>query len=94
MVWALISAGIVLFSGVELLVLSAVNLLLVLLVVYFFQGMAIVSYFFNKRHLPGGLKGLAYIFIFLMWYLGALVVALGLFDLWFDFRKLNRPEEA
>ena len=93
-VWGVIAGGIALFAGVDSLVSLAVNLLLVLFVAYFFQGMAIVSYFFNRKELSGFLKGIVYAFIFVMWYLAIVVAVIGLFDLWFDFRKLDSPKEV
>jgi len=88
LVWGVIAAGISLFSGVDFLRAPAVSVLLVLFVVYFFQGMAIISWLFRKKNVSPFLKGIGYVFI--VWYMGALVVALGLFDLWFDFRKLEQ----
>lgn len=93
-VWGVIAGGVVLFAGVDSLVLLAVNLLLVLFVAYFFQGMAIVSCFLNRKELSGFLRGTVYAFIFVMWYLAIVVAVIGLFDLWFDFRKLDSPQEV
>lgn len=89
LVWGVIAGGISLFAGIDFLKVPAVSLLLVLFWIYFFQGMAIVSFFFKKKEVPGFLKGIGYFFI--VSNLAVLVVALGLFDLWFDFRRLGHP---
>ncbi len=67
-----------------------VNVLLVLVGIYFFQGLAVISFFFRSR-LPPLLRLMAYgLLILFLQVLLAVVVALGLFDFWFDFRKLKK----
>ena len=91
LVWALIGCGFALFvpagEAVEIL---AVNLLLVIGVVYFVQGLAVVAYFFHKNKVPRFLRGATYILIVFQQIFTLLVAALGLFDLWGDFRRLKK----
>ncbi len=61
------------------------NVLLVVLNIYFFQGMAIASTYMDGRHWPRFIKWLVYILMVIQLYIG--VAVLGLFDTWFDFRK-------
>lgn len=68
----------------------AVNLFLVSGVVYFFQGLAIVAYYFHHKNVPLFLRSLGYILIALEQLFVLLVVGLGLFDLWVDFRRLGK----
>ncbi len=64
-----------------------VNLLIVLAGIYLFQGWAILSYFF-RRKLPPLLRLSITLLIFLFFQIfGLFIIALGLFDFWFDFRK-------
>jgi uncharacterized protein YybS (DUF2232 family) len=66
------------------------NILLVLGAVYFFQGLAIVSFFFRKKLSPF-VRMMAYLLILLfIQVVGVVIVVLGIFDFWFDFRKLKR----
>ena len=66
------------------------NVLLILGVVYFFQGLAVVSFFFRRRFSPL-LRMMAYLLILLfIQVFGIVIVVAGLFDFWFDFRKLKR----
>jgi hypothetical protein len=57
--------------------------------------MAIVSFFLVRLGLPRGLRIATYLIIVLQQVAAALVVALGVFDLWGDFRHLTaRPADA
>jgi uncharacterized protein YybS (DUF2232 family) len=76
--------------GFVLLKAFAANFLLVIAVCYFFQGLAIVAYFFNKNSVPRFVRGIVYIFIVFQQIFTLLVVGLGLFDLWADFRRLKK----
>jgi uncharacterized protein YybS (DUF2232 family) len=91
LVWALIACGFALFvpaSGTVTIV--ALNVLLVTGVCYFLQGLAIVAYFFHKNNVPRFLRGATYILIIFQQMFTLLVAALGLFDLWGDFRRLKK----
>lgn len=93
LVWALIASGFALFvSSGEALKFLALNVLLVTAVFYFFQGLAIVAYYFHKKNVPRFLRGLTYVLIVFEQIFTLLVVGLGLFDLWGDFRRLNKKD--
>ena len=91
LVWGLIASGFVLFlPGAGLLGAAALNLLLVIAACYFAQGLAVIAYFFNKNNVPRFLRGLTYVLIIFQQIFTLLVVGLGLFDLWGDFRRLGK----
>ena len=91
LVWGLIACGFGLFlSGSGLIEAIALNLLLVIGACYFAQGLAVIAYFFNKNNVPRFLRGLTYILIVFQQIFTLLVVGLGLFDLWGDFRRLSK----
>jgi uncharacterized protein YybS (DUF2232 family) len=95
LIWLLIAAGFAMFIPVPLLAGAAVNVFAVVLACYFGQGLAIVSYFLRRFGLPRGLRIATYIVIAFQYVAAALVVALGVFDLWGDFRHLSaRPADA
>jgi uncharacterized protein YybS (DUF2232 family) len=91
LVWGLIVCGFVLFvptaSAIRLI---AINLLLVIGAFYFAQGLAIVGYFFDKNNVPRFLRWLTYVLIGFEQIFTLLIVGLGLFDLWGDFRRLRK----
>ena len=93
LVWGLIVCGFMVFiPGFDALKLIAVNLLLVVVACYFFQGLAIVAYFFHKNNVPRIFRGVIYLFIAFQQICTLLVAGLGLFDLWGDFRRLNKKD--
>lgn len=86
LVWPLILGGFGLFVEGAVRTIG-LNLLLVLVPIYFLQGLAIVTYFFQQRGLPPLLRSIGYLMLVLLNPLPLIVAALGLFDLWVDFRK-------
>jgi hypothetical protein len=95
MIWVLIASGFALFVLPADLGWVATNLFVVALACYFAQGLAIVSYFLQRVGLPRPLRAATFAVIALQYLAAALVVALGVFDLWGDFRNLSaRPADA
>lgn len=93
LVWGLIACGFALFvPGPVWLAALALNLLLVIGACYFAQGLAVIAFFFNKNNVPRFLRGLTYILIIFQQIFTLLVVGLGLFDLWGDFRRLHKDK--
>jgi len=93
LVWGLIACGFSLFIPVpEFVRVIAINLLLVIAAFYFFQGLAIVAYFFDKSRVPYFLRMVTYVLIVFQQIFTVLVVGLGLFDLWGDFRRLRKKD--
>ncbi|HSK31636.1 MAG TPA: DUF2232 domain-containing protein [Candidatus Limnocylindria bacterium] len=91
LVWGLIACGFSLFvPGLEGTRVAAMNLLLVLAACYFAQGLAVIAFFFHKNNVPRFLRGITYILIVFQQIFTLLVVGLGLFDLWANFRRLGK----
>lgn len=87
LVWLLIAAGFGVFFATGAAATVALNLLVMLLPLYFMQGMAIISYYFTIRGISPLLRTLGYALVMLLNPLPLIVTALGVFDLWADFRK-------
>ncbi|MGH7836100.1 MAG: DUF2232 domain-containing protein [Candidatus Binatia bacterium] len=93
LVWFFIAAGFFLFVPQEWGVRTvALNALILTGLFYFFQGLAIVAYYFHRMNVPFLLRGLGYGLIVFEQLCTILVVGLGLFDLWGDFRRLNHKD--
>lgn len=91
LVWGLIACGFILFiPGMASLRSLALNILLVIGACYFAQGLAVIAFFFHKNNVPRFLRGLTYVLIVFQQIFTLLVVGLGLFDLWGDFRRLRK----
>jgi hypothetical protein len=77
------------WNGIELK-FFLFNLFIVLLVVYFFQGLAILSFYLILKGINAWLRFLCYSLLLLFLQpLGLLLVAVGFFDSWFNFRRLK-----
>ncbi len=91
LVWGLIACGFSWFFPVPDLARSiAMNLLLLIGAFYFAQGLAVIAFFFHKNNVPRFLRGLTYILIVFQQIFTLMVVGLGLFDLWGNFRRLGK----
>jgi uncharacterized protein YybS (DUF2232 family) len=92
-IWGLILAGIGVLLADGILAMVALNLLVVMLALYFLQGLAIVRYFFRTRRVSPLLRTLGYILLATLNPLPALVAGIGVFDLWIDFRKPRKAKD-
>ena len=88
-VWGVIGCGIMLIMPDKFIKVTGLNGMFILMTIYFFQGIAIVSYFFEKKQFPILLKVLLYSFIALQFIVLFFIIALGFFDIWLNFRKLG-----
>lgn len=89
LVFGLIALSILMFLPLASLKLFIVNGLIILMFVYFFQGIAVVSFFFHKKSAPLGLRFFFYVLISVQPIFMLLVMVFGLFDTWINFRKLD-----
>ncbi len=87
LIWVLIASGFGMFVPVPALALVARNLFIIVLGCYFCQGLAIVSYYLERFRLPRGIRIAGYVLIAVQHVVAAMVLALGVFDLWGNFRR-------
>jgi uncharacterized protein YybS (DUF2232 family) len=94
-IWAFIaSAGIAWFVPEGSLFGIGINGLIVCLAVYVLQGLAIAFHFLESKSVPKFLWVLLVAFVFSQPVLIGLLIGLGVFDLWADFRKLKVVEAS
>jgi uncharacterized protein YybS (DUF2232 family) len=91
LVWGVIASGVLLLLPGLTVKTLGLNGLLVFMVIYFFQGMAIVAYFFRKKQVPRFARVVLYSLIALQQVVMLAVVGVGFFDTWFNFRKIGKP---
>ncbi|MGD9044903.1 MAG: YybS family protein [Desulfobacterales bacterium] len=92
LVWAVIGCGLLMLFPASAAKLLGINILLIAMTIYFFQGMGIVSFFFEKKKVPRIFKILLYSLIALQQLALIAVIGIGLFDMWFNFRKLEKTK--
>jgi uncharacterized protein YybS (DUF2232 family) len=93
LIFPLLGAGVLLLVPVTAVRFVGLNLLLVLAVLYFAQGLAVVATWFHRLGLPRALRMIGYPLMFLN-PVFFVIITLGLIDLWLDFRRLHRPKES
>lgn len=93
LVFALIGVSALLLLPVGGLKIILVNCLIVLMTVYFFQGISVVSFFFQKKSIPFAIKSFFYILVAVQPVFMLIVIGCGLFDTWINFRKLDTTVE-
>jgi len=90
LVWGVIGCALALFVPGATINTVGQNGLLILMTVYFFQGIAIVSFYFEKKRLPRFVRFFLYALIAVQHLILLAVIGLGFFDLWVNFRKLEK----
>ena len=91
LVWGVIGCGLALFLPEPTIKTIGQNGLLILMTVYFFQGIAIVSFYFEKKRLPRFIRFFLYTLIAVQHLILLAVIGLGFFDIWVNFRRLGKP---
>lgn len=90
LVWGVIACGgFILLSSDRFLIILGLSGLLLFAEIYFFQGIAIVAFYFDKKHFPPMIRGMLYALIALQPLIAFLISGLGFFDFWGNFRKLE-----
>ena len=92
LVWILILSGFIVAFADGLLATFALNILVILLPVYFLQGLAVIDCFFRRKAFSPVIRTIGYLLVTLVNPLPMLVTGIGVFDLWADFRKPREPE--
>lgn len=89
LVWGFILSGAALFLGQGMVADAGLNVFLVMVCIYFAQGLSIVVHFLKVRKVPTFFWFVLFILIFVQPLLIGLVAGFGVFDIWADFRKLR-----
>lgn len=95
-IWIFILSAGALFLPEGTLHVVGLNVFIIAAVIYCLQGMAIVVHFLDKKNVPVFLWIVVFIVIFAQPLLVGILMGLGLFEMWMDFRKLrgNPSEET
>jgi len=93
LIWLLIASGGAILAPIAPMRAIGWNLFIICLLAYLLQGLSIVSFYLKWYKIPRFLRFLTYIVILLYQFVLIVVAAIGIFDLWLDFRKFARPRE-
>jgi len=93
LIFLVLAAGFLLLLPVSFVRQVSLNLLVILSLLYFCQGVAVFAVWFQRRRIPRLLRGIGYLCLFLHPMI-ILVTIIGLVDLWLDFRRLRQAVDA
>jgi len=94
LIWGVIAMGAMVLIPLGPLPKIGINCILLLFLLYCFQGLSIIVFFMNKWKVPLLLRSFIYVMIVLQ-SLGTLVLLFfGIADIWMDFRKLKAPAQS
>ena len=89
LVWGVIGFSLMLLLPNAFVKMLGLNGMILFVVIYFFQGMAIISFYFDKKKIPIVLRALLYGIIFIQQIFVFAIAGLGFFDVWLNFRKIG-----
>lgn len=92
LIWLLISAGFAQLAGTPIITIPALNVLVIVTMLYFLQGLAAISAIIARQPFAGVMRVMLYLMLLFQPYLAALIAAFGIFDLWGDFRTPRKQE--
>ena len=90
LVWAAIASGVLLMLPGFGLKMIGLNGLIVLMTVYFLQGIAVVAFYLHKKQVPRPVRVMLYFIIAVQQLIMLVVIGVGFFDTWFNFRKFKK----
>lgn len=93
LIWLVIGAAVVTFPPVALLRTIGINTLVLMSVVYCFQGLSIAIFFMQRWKVPVLLRSFFYVMMIFQSFGTLLLLFFGIADIWVDFRKLKVKEE-
>jgi len=94
LVYPFILAGLSSLISVEALQTWCYNILIILLFIYLLAGLSVLSWFLRRMKLPLLFKLFFYVLVLTQMVFCLVLAGVGLFDQWFDFRKLRRSASA
>jgi uncharacterized protein YybS (DUF2232 family) len=89
LIWVVIGTGLSALAPLQPFRDIGINCLILLSIIYCFQGLSIVVFFMNKWNVPILLRSFFYVMIVFQSFGTILLLILGVADIWFDFRKIK-----
>ncbi len=94
LVWGVVvSGGLLLVSSLSVKTVG-LNGLFLLMIVYFFQGIAIMAFYLHQKRVPRLARVMLYGLVGVQQLVMLAVIGIGFFDTWFNFRKIGKPLAA
>ncbi len=72
----------------------AVNILILLSLIYSFQGLSVAVFYMNKWNVPILMRSFFYVMMIVQTFGTIILLVVGIADVWLDLRKIDKDEEA
>ncbi len=89
LVWGVVGCGLLLLVPSPFLKTLGLNGMIIFTIIYFFQGIAIISFYFEKKKIPLAIRALLYGTIIIQQIFILAIAGVGFFDVWLNFRQLG-----
>ena len=94
LVWLMIAAALIALVPAGIMKAGGINALVVGGLIYWFQGLAVFSFFLHKWNLPILLRAFLYVMVVFQSFGTVILFGTGLADVWLDFRKIRKPVDT
>jgi len=94
LIWLIIVMALVALVSSGQIQIVAINALIIGGILYFFQGLAVFSFFLHKWNLPMLLRSFLYVMVIFQSFGTLILIGTGLADVWFDLRKIRKPADT
>ncbi|MBM9602762.1 DUF2232 domain-containing protein [Desulfopila inferna] len=93
LVWGLIISGVAAMIPGNMIRIAAINCVIIITILYSFQGLAILAFLLDKWNIPRLVRSLIYIMIILQSFGTVLLIVAGVADVWFDIRRIHSEQK-
>ena len=90
LIWAFILFGLISAFGQGFFQKAGINCIIIIALIYSFQGLAIVVFYLDKLNVPKFIRAVIYIMIILQSFGSILLTVAGIADVWFDIRRIDQ----
>lgn len=94
LIWLAIFMGLLVLLPISGLRVTALNALILLSVVYCFQGLAVAVFFMNKWNVPLLIRSFFYVMMVVQTFGTIILLIVGIADVWLDLRKIKSDDGA
>lgn len=93
LIWLTIVTGVLTLLPIPQLQWVGINILMLLCLIYTFQGLSILVFFMHKWQVPVLFRSFIYVMVVFQTLGTVILLVIGVAESWFDFRKLNHSDE-
>lgn len=94
LIWLAIAMGLLTLLPATFARTIAVNVLILLSLIYSFQGLSVAVFYMNKWNVPILMRSFFYVMMIVQTFGTIILLVVGIADVWLDMRKIDKDEEV